>query len=207
MPSTLVTILLSNIAFHLRPIWQQTLVAIDSESRLTSFPSFCALPSEVAALFNTNLSRRPFLGQVVDSDLLAGCCFAQDSIRKMWFWSYVIFLLRDQWMIERLSKAMGVALVGNNFSPILSKFYFTWKIKVTRRLVVAARKLQSTKTFVTLELSQYQKSGFIFSSSEPVAASSDCRWLGNTLCLCLPVRLAQAEQESSPKSLAVDFAL
>ena len=62
--STLVTTWLSNIAFHLRPIWLQTLVAIDSESRLTSFPSFCAPPSEVAVLFDSNLSRRPFLGQV-----------------------------------------------------------------------------------------------------------------------------------------------
>ena len=44
------------------------LVAIDSESFLTSFPSFCAPPSEVAVLFNSNL--RPFLGQVVDLDLL-----------------------------------------------------------------------------------------------------------------------------------------
>ena len=35
--STLVTTWLSNIAFHLRPIWLQTLVAIDSESRQTSF--------------------------------------------------------------------------------------------------------------------------------------------------------------------------
>ena len=51
-------------------IWLQTLVAIDSESRLTSFPCFCSPPSEVAGLFNSNLSRRPFLGQVVDLDLL-----------------------------------------------------------------------------------------------------------------------------------------
>ena len=31
------------------------------------------------------------------------CCFAQDSIWNMLFCSYVIFLLRNQWMIERLS--------------------------------------------------------------------------------------------------------
>ena len=31
---------------------------------------FCAPPSEVAALFNSNLSRRPFLGQAFDLDLL-----------------------------------------------------------------------------------------------------------------------------------------
>ena len=46
----------------------------------------------------------------------------------------------------------------------------------------------------------------MFSSSEPVAARSDCRRLGNALCLCSPVRPA-AEQESGPKSLAVGFAL
>ena len=54
----------SNIAFHLQLIRLQTLVAIDAESRLTSIPSFCAPPSEVAALFNSNLSRRPFLREV-----------------------------------------------------------------------------------------------------------------------------------------------
>ena len=43
---------LSNIAFCLRPIWLQTLVAIDSESRKTSFPSFCVQLSEVAVLFD-----------------------------------------------------------------------------------------------------------------------------------------------------------
>ena len=41
------------------------------------FPSFCEPPSEVAALFNSNLSRRPFLRQVVDSDLLL--CTGFDS--------------------------------------------------------------------------------------------------------------------------------
>ena len=75
--STLVTTWLSNIAFDLRQIWLQTLVAIDSESCQTSFPSFCAPPSEVAVLFDSNLSRRPFLGQVVDLDLLL--CTGFDS--------------------------------------------------------------------------------------------------------------------------------
>ena len=46
--STLVTTWLSNITFHLLLIWLQTLVTINSESRLTSFPSFCVPPSEVA---------------------------------------------------------------------------------------------------------------------------------------------------------------
>ena len=62
--------LVSNIAFHLRLIWLQSLVAIDSESRLTSFQGFYAPPSEVAVLFDSNLSRLPFLGQVINLDLL-----------------------------------------------------------------------------------------------------------------------------------------
>ena len=72
-----------NMAFHLRLIWMQTLVAIDSESRLTSFPSFCAPPSEVAVLFDSNLSRHPFLGQVVDVDLLL--CTGFDSEHAVLF--------------------------------------------------------------------------------------------------------------------------
>ena len=75
---------LANIAFHLRPIWLQTLVTINSESRLTSFPSFCVPPSEVAVLFDLNLSRcrRPLLGQVpaaLHRIGLGTCCFVPMS--------------------------------------------------------------------------------------------------------------------------------
>ena len=76
-----------------------------------------------------------------------------------------------------------------------------------KKSVVTARYLQSIKTFLTLELSRYRKSGSTFSSSEPVAARSDCRRLGNALCLCSPVRPAQAVPERGPKSLAIDFAV
>ena len=78
-------------------------------------------------------------------------------------------------MIARLSEAMGAALVGEIFVTHEKK----------SRLVaqtVAAQNLQSIKTLLTLELSQYRKSGSMFSSSEPVAARSDCRRLGNALC-------------------------
>ena len=138
-----------------------------------------------------------------DRSSIQTCCFAHDSIRNMRFWSYVIFLLRDEsddWMIERFSKAMGAALVGNNFSPILWNFISHEK----KKWLVVARNLQSIKTFLALELSQYRKS--MVSSSEPVAARSDCRRLGNAPCLCSSVRHAQAEPENGPKSLAVDFA-
>ena len=55
-----------------------------------------------------------------------------------------------------------------------------------------AQNLQSIQTFLTLEQSQYHKSG-----SEPVAAHCYCSRLG--------WETAQAVQESCPKSLAVDF--
>ena len=85
--SRLVTTWLANIIFHLRPIWLQTLVAIDSESHLTSFLSFCAPPSEVAALLYLNQSRCPFQGQLVDSDLLL--CTGLDSEHAVLFLCHI----------------------------------------------------------------------------------------------------------------------
>ena len=79
------------VAFHWLPIWLQTLVAIDSESCLTLFPRFCAPPSEVAVLFYSNLSRLPFLGQVVNLDLLL--CTGFDSEHVVLF-LYHIFAQR-----------------------------------------------------------------------------------------------------------------
>ena len=82
-------------------IWLHTLVAIDSESRLTSFPSFCAPPSE-----HTPFPRKGRRFKLA----------ALRRIRNMLFCSYVIFLLRDKWLTERLNEAMGAALVSSNFS-------------------------------------------------------------------------------------------
>ena len=108
--STLVTTWLSNITFHLLPIWLQTLVVIDSESRLKSFPCFCAPPCEVAVLFHSNLSRRPFLGRVVDLGLLL--CTGFDSQHAVC--SYVIFLRRDHCLRpmtnRKIERMMGAAL-------------------------------------------------------------------------------------------------
>ena len=47
-----------------------------------------------------------------------------------------------------------------------------------KKWLVAGRYLQSINTFLTVELSHYRKSGSTFSSSEPVAARSDCCRLG-----------------------------
>ena len=83
------------------------------------------------------------LGETIDAD------FDSDSIWKMLFCSYVMFLLRDQWLLERLSKAMGAALVGNNFSPIPSNFSFHIKKK---KWLVAAWNLKSIKTWLTFDI-------------------------------------------------------
>ena len=81
--------------------------------------------------------------------------------------------------------------------------------------LVTTQNLQSMETFLTLDLSQDLKSGGTFSSNKQVAASTDsarllpshsssqCR-LGNTLCLYLPIRPAQAVPEPSPKNSATD---
>ena len=68
----------SDIIFHLRPFWLQTLVAINSKLWQKWVPNFCSL-SEVVVLFHRKLSRRPFLGQYVDFDLLLCTGFNKDS--------------------------------------------------------------------------------------------------------------------------------
>ena len=114
----------SNIAFHLRPIWLQTLVAIDSESRLTSFPSFCAPPSEVAALFDSNLSRRCAVRFESEQTSFprAGRRFRSAALHRIRFGTCCFVLMSyfysETNLIERLSEAMDAALVGNNFSTI-----------------------------------------------------------------------------------------
>ena len=150
-------------------------------------------------LFNLNLSGRPLLGQVVDLDLLP--CTGFDSEHAVLFLGHS-FTQRP--MNDRKTERSDGRGFGQQQLPAYSNGH---SISNEKKSVVTAQYLQSIKTFLTLELSRYRKSGSTFSSSEPVAARSDCRRLGNALCLCSPVRPTQAEPESGPKSLAVDFAL
>ena len=64
---------------------------------------------------------------------------------------------------------LWLLLIQNQFQTFISHEEKKWSI--------TAQNLQSIKTLLTLELCQYGKSGSMFSSSEPVAASSDCWWL------------------------------
>ena len=95
----------------------------------------------------------------------------------MRFCSYVIFLLLDQWLIERLSKALllGAALVDSNFSPTPlghRKFHFIWK----KKWLSAALNVQSIKNFLTLELSCFPQA----SLSRSAATAADLK----TPCVC-----------------------
>ena len=71
------------------------------------------------------------------------------------------------------------------------------------QLVGQADSDSDSGTHLTLKLSQYSKSGSRFFSSKPMAASRDCSWLGNTLCLCLPVRQSNQPKlcQSTPRAL------
>ena len=112
-------------------------------------------------------------------------------------WNCNFFTLHNffSMLIEQLIDLEKVRTLANSIEIFISHEKEKW--------LVAARNLQSIKTLLSLELSQNRKSGSMFSSSEPVAARSDCSRFGNALCLCSPVRPA----ESGSKSLAVDFAL
>ena len=157
---------------------------IYSESHLTLFPSFCFPPSEKAVLFDSNLSRRPFLGQVVDLDLLLCTGFVlEDAVL------FLCHIFTQRPMTDRKIELSNGCYFG--WQQLLAnsiKFSFHMKNK-------SDRNLQSIKTLLTLELCQYSQSGSMFSSSKPVMASSNCCRFGNILCLCLPVRPVQAVQE------------
>ena len=117
--------------------------------------------SSCAVLFKSQQTPFPWGGRLFRSAALH-----RIHIRTCSF--VVIFLLRYQWMIERLSKEMGTALVSNREQLLANSIKNFISDKKTKWLV-AALNLQSIETFLTLELSQYSKSGSMFSSSKPVA--------------------------------------
>ena len=197
------------LAFYLWPIWLQSLAVIKSESSQRLIPSFWALPPEVAVLFDWNLSRCPLLRPVVDSDLLLCTGFNLEHA------VHVLFLLRDQWMIQRLRKEMNAAWVGNEFCNTI-KISFNILKKICCQWLITAQYLQTIGTPLTFEPSQFCKSAITFSTSKPVAFSTEstvtaadletpCVYV--TYYLCLPVWSAQAVSELCPKSLAIDFAI
>ena len=62
-------------------------------------------------------------------------------------------LLRDQWLIERLSEAMGAALVGNNFSPTSIPSKISFQVTVSHEKKVTAAWPTSCKGFIASRIS------------------------------------------------------
>ena len=119
----------------------------------------------------------------------------------MLFCSYFIswFLLRDQWVndwskdwAKQWARLWLAQLLANSIKNFISR-----EKQIDSALTYIYKAL---KTFVTLELSQYRKSGSTLSSSEPVAAHRDCSRLGNALCLCSPVRPPKLYLSVAPRA-------
>ena len=105
----------------------------------------------------------------------------------MLFCAYVIFLLRDHcrpiivsngWSKDWAKQwaLLWLATTSTVFQQIPMEIPFPME----KKSVVTARYLQSIKTFLTLELSWYCKSGSMLSSSEPAVTATNCE----TPCVC-----------------------
>ena len=162
----------------------------------------CTPPSEVAVLFYWNLSRCPFFEQIADLDLLLCrqiAVFAQDSTRNMLICSYALLLLRDQWMIERLSKAMSAAallwFVTN--SRDLHQISDSSRLKITRH----------QNLFNSVSIARVVALFPPSSRSRPAATAPG----SETPCVCarpsIPLKLCRtvSSQSAAPRSYASDF--
>ena len=118
--------------------------------------------SEVALLFDSNLSI-PFLGQVVDLDLLL--CTGFDLEHAVLFLCH-IFTQRP--MNDRKIERNDGRCFGRQQLPADSNGS---SISNEKKICRHGRYPQRNKSFLTLELSRCRKSGSTFSPSEPVPAT------------------------------------
>ena len=86
-------------------------------------------PFEVAVLFYSNLSRRPFLRQVVDLDLLL--CPGFDSEYAAFFPVSCVYSETNDWSKDWL-KRWALLWSAPTSLQFHGNFHFTWKKKVTR---------------------------------------------------------------------------
>ena len=184
--------MVSKITLHLLPIWLQAcnrfrFMAISCQ---TLFPSFCALPSEAAVWLESEQAPICWTSRRSRSAALHGI-----RIRTGCF-VHTLFWLRDQWMMERSSKAMKAVSVGNQFSQFRRKLHRKFHVTWGKNLLSLPEIFKSFKLSQVLTLELSRKSGSIFSSSEQVSARIVCRRLEYTLCLCPP---AQVVPERGPK--------
>ena len=98
-----------NLSVLFQLIWLQTLFAINSESCQRKIQSFYKT-------FDVSRRGHRFISAALHS------ANARDSNQNILIGSFAQFLLKDQWIIERSSKAMNAALVSNKFWRPTSKF-------------------------------------------------------------------------------------
>ena len=138
--------------------------------------SFCTQPSQAAVLFNSNLSRCPFLGQVVDLNVLLCTGFNSEHADLLLCPIFTQRSMNDRQIEQSNGQNFDQQQVLTNCREILIPYEKKW--------LVTAWNLQIIKTLLTLELSQYFKSGNTFSANKPAAASTHCLRFRNVLCLC-----------------------
>ena len=89
----------------------------------------CAQPYEVTALFDSNLSRRPFLGQVVDTDPLL--CTGFDSEHVVLFLCHIFAQRRMN--DRKIQRSDGRGFGRQQLLADSREISFQMKKKVTRR--------------------------------------------------------------------------
>ena len=136
--------------------------------------------------FDWNLSRCPFLGQVVDLDLLLCIGF---KLEHTYLFQCPIFaqIPMNDWKIESSNKScIGLQQCLANSSE---NFISHEKTKL-----FMAQNLQSIKTFLTLELTQCSKNGSIAQASLSLPAATSANLVTPCVCACLsnPPKLCQS---------------
>ena len=179
---------------------------MDSESSLTSFPSFCTQPSEVAALFNSNLSRLPFLGQVINSVLLLCRVCTGFDLEHVFLFLCHIFTQRPK--NDRKVERSDVCCLGQQqllTNSIEISFHMKKKSDLSLPEIYKALKpcwLLNWVSIARVEACFPQAPAATAADLEtPCACARPSDWL----LLSYPRKSCQ--QESCPKRLAVDFAL
>ena len=188
-------------------MWLQTLVVFDSESCHKSFPSFCAPPSEVAVMFDWYLSRRSFIGQVVNLDQLV--CTGLDSVYVdlILFPIFTQRPMNDQRRLRSDERCFDWKQLLPSSYELQSKISFHMKtISVVSALSVPEI-YKPLKTVMTFELSQYLK-GFFLKRDGRCQHRLPPTWKLLVFVLARQTRPSCAWlSERCQKSLAKDFAV
>ena len=164
---------LSSKVFHLRPIWLQTLVLVDSNSCQRSLTSFWTqkyeVPRRLCCSEHTPFSKK--------WNRFETCVF--DSFHPIPYFPIETNAWSKDW--AKQLECARLWLVKSSHK-IHRKFHLYHQIIWRKNYLIRhVSKFTRVKTFSNLEISH--KNVSTFPSSEPVAARSDCRRLGNAQCL------------------------